>query len=211
MMKSIGFAGFSLLFGLWPVSGASGDPRDDALSAVLRCSGMSDKAQRLVCYDSAAVRVPGVLHAPPVSAPAGEPVASAAPSAPPPVAADRRHSSSFITRILGLESHRAPQTTPALFGSESIGNGGATAFPNPIAGDTVDRISARLTAYEFADGYMTVTLDNGQMWRQTQDSQPVGHLTKPARAYSAVIGRGNGNYAMKLGGLAGTISVRRIR
>ena len=209
-MKNVGFAGLSLLLGLWPACGASADPRDDALSAVLRCSDMSDKAQRLVCYDSAAVRVPGALRAPPVSAPAAEPVASTVPS-PPPVAADRRRSSSFITRILGLESKRAPQTTPAQFGSESIANGGATAFPNAIAGDTVDRISARLTAYEFADGYMTVTLDNGQMWRQTPDSQPVGHLTKPARAYSAVIGRGNGNYAMKLGGLAGTISVRRIR
>ena len=32
------------------------DPRDDALSAMLRCSGISDKAQRLACYDSAVVR-----------------------------------------------------------------------------------------------------------------------------------------------------------
>ncbi len=184
---------------------AQADLRDDALSEVLHCAGMGDKAQRLACYDSAAVRVPGALSAAaaPPAAPAG-----AASVAPPP---RKAKSGGFFSRILGLDNRRPPQTTVAQFGSESIANGGTAAFPRSITGDTVDRISARLTAYEFADGYVTVTLDNGQMWRQTPDSLPVGHLTKPARAYSAQIGRGGESYVLKLGGLAGTISVRRIR
>jgi hypothetical protein len=206
MMKNVVFVGLSLLLGLWPVGGANADARDDALVGVLRCSGMSDTVQRLACYDSAAVRVPGVLSAP--VAPVTSVVPAAAPGAPTP---RKPKSGGFFSRILGLDNRRPPQTTVAQFGSESIANGGATAFPRSVAGDAVDRIAARLTAYEFADGYMTVTLDNGQMWRQTPDSAPLGHLTKPARAYSAVIGRGSDNYAMKLDGLAGTVPVRRIR
>src|SRR5665213_2148166 len=79
MMKSPAFIGFAVLLA---ATGAMADPRDDALSAMLRCSGMGDKAQRLVCYDSAVVRVPGALNAPAAPA-APSQTASAAP--PPPV------------------------------------------------------------------------------------------------------------------------------
>ena len=57
-MKKIGFVA---LFSLLAVTGAKADPRDDALSAMLRCSGIADRAQRLACYDSASARAPGAL------------------------------------------------------------------------------------------------------------------------------------------------------
>ena len=56
-MRALGFAGLVLL----AATAASADPCDEALSAMLRCSGTGDKAQRLACYDSAVVRVPGAL------------------------------------------------------------------------------------------------------------------------------------------------------
>ena len=204
-MKNIVFAGLFLLF----AGAASADPRDDALVAVLRCSGMSDTVQRLACYDSVAVRVPGALSAP--VAPAASAAPAAAPAAVTP--APRKSKSSFFSRMLGLDNRRPPQTTAEQFGSESIANGGASAIPFGVAGDTVNQISARLTEYEFANGYVTVSLDNGQVWRQASSDQPLGHLSKPARAYVAVIrrGRSGDSYAMTLGNLAGTISVRRIR
>jgi hypothetical protein len=79
-------------------------------------------------------------------------------------------------------------------------------------GDTIDQISARLVNYQFVDGYVIVTLDNGQMWRESAGSEPLQHLARPALSYTAIIGRGGGgSYAMKLSGLAREIPVRRIR
>jgi hypothetical protein len=209
-MKSIGFAGLSLLFALLPAGGAIADPRDDALSAVLRCSNVSDKAQRLVCYDSAAVRVPGALRAPPVAAAAPAPAAALASAAPPPV--HRRRNSGFMSRLFGSGGpNRPPQTTVAQFGSESIANGGTHAYPNPMDEDTIDEITAHVTSYDLSTGYLVVTLDNGQVWRQVS-GDPVGYLERQAAAYSATISRGgSGAYDMKLSHFGRTLPVRRIR
>ncbi|HJS45580.1 MAG TPA: hypothetical protein VJ753_04185 [Rhizomicrobium sp.] len=196
-MRKVGFVGLFTL--LTTVTAAQADLRDDALAAVQRCSGVSDKAQRLACFDSAAVQVPGALNAPVT--------ASAEPARPQP-----RQRGNFFSRMLGLENQRPPQTTVAQFGSESIANGGMTAFPTKISGDTVHQIRARLTAYEFTGGYVTVTLDNGQVWRQSASDSPLGGLVKPAPSYAAAISRDRGgSYAMKLSGLAGTIAVRRLQ
>jgi hypothetical protein len=163
---------------------------------------MSDKAQRLTCYDSAVVRVPGALNAP--SAPA----ANAAPTA----VATKPHSGGFFSRVLGLEGpRRSPQTTAAQFGSESIGNGGSAAYPDAIDGDRIDAITAGLVSYELNGGYMTVTLDDGQIWRQVS-GEPVGHLRRPAASYVVTIGRGSaGAYSMKLSHFARALAVRRLR
>src|SRR5260221_13205069 len=106
-MKNTVFMGLFLLL----AGSANADPRDDALSAVLRCSGTSDKAQRLACYDSAAVRVPGALRAP-----SPPPVAVATAAAPAPVVR-RRRSSGFLDSIFGPGGpNRAPQTSAGQFG-----------------------------------------------------------------------------------------------
>ncbi len=192
-MKSPVFVGFVVLL---TASAAMADPRDEALSAMLRCSGMGDKAQRLVCYDSAVVRVPGALTA----------------SAAPPPAVHRQRNSSFIESLFGPGGpSRAPQTTPAQFGSESIANGGSRAYPIPMDGDTIDEITARLVSYDVSSGTMVVTLDNGQIWRQVT-GEPVGHLQRPAASYVVTIARGGaGAYSMKLSHFARTLAVRRLR
>jgi hypothetical protein len=204
MMKNAVFVGFAA--SLLAAGLARADPRDDALSAMLRCSGMGDKAQRLVCYDSAVVRVHGALNAPPVMAPPQQ-----AASAAPPVV-HRRRSSGFIASIFGPDGpSRAPQTTAAQFGSESIANGGRQAYPIPMDGDTIDEITAGLVSYEVDGGYMSVTLDNGQIWHQVS-GEPVGHLQRPAASYVVTIERGiAGAYAMKLSHFARTLPVRRLR
>jgi hypothetical protein len=214
-MKNIVFAGLFLL----PAASAQADPRDDALTAVLRCSGTSDKAQRLACYDSVVVRVPGALRAPATALPpvaaapvAAAPIAAASTmtaSAAPPV---RRHrNESFLDRWLGSGPSRAPQTTVAEFGSESIANGGKQAYPQPMDNDTIDEISARLANYDVSGGYLVATLDNGQIWRQVT-GEPVGHLQRSAASYTATISRGgSGAYSMKLSHFGRTLAVRRIR
>jgi hypothetical protein len=208
-MKRAGFAGLFLLF----AGGAHADPRDDALSAVLRCSGMSDKAQRLVCYDSAAVRVPGALRAPSPPTVAPPPVTATATAAPPAAAVYRRRGSGgFLDNIFGPGGpNRAPQTTAAQFGSESIANGGQKAYPIAMDQDTIDEISGRLVNYEVSTGFLVATLDNGQIWRQVS-GEPVGHLARPTASYVVTVSRGGaGAYSMKLSHFGRTLAVRRIR
>ncbi len=204
-MKSIGFVA---LFAFFAVTAAKTDPRDDALSAMLRCSGIADRAQRLACYDSASARAPGALNMP-SAAPV---MASAVPPPAPPVVPRRKRSSSFMDKLFGGGPKRAPQTTVAQFGSESIANGGGHAYPIAMDGDRIDQISARVVSYQFNEGYLIVNLDNGQVWRQTPDGNPIGRLSRPALAYSAVISRGSaGSYGMKLSDVARIVPVRRIQ
>jgi len=219
-MKKALFAGLFLL----PVA-AQADPRDDALTALLHCSRTGDKAQRLACYDSAVVRIPGALRAPmappiaaaptppPIAAAPLPPVASVlpAPDIPPPMRHTKR-SNGFLDKLFGPDGpKRAPQHTVAEFGSESVANGGTHAYPQAMDEDTIDGFSARLTNYDLGSGALIVTLDNGQVWRQVS-GDPVGRLQYGPSGYVATISRGgSGAYAMKLSHLGRTLPVRRIR
>jgi len=227
MKKSLIFAGLLALPAV-----AQADPRDDALLAMLRCSGLGDKQQRLACYDSGVLRVQGALrapvYAPPAYAPSGPPVAaapvvaapiaaapvimaSAPPAAgvPPPVRHIKRKG--FLDRIFGPdEPPRGPQRTVADFGSESIANGGTRASPRAMDGDTIDAFSARLTSYDLSGGDLVVTLDNGQVWRQV-GGDPVGHMQFAAPRYVATLSRGySGAYTLKLSNSGLSLPVRRI-
>jgi hypothetical protein len=200
-MKNAGFIGLFVVLAAMP---AQADPRDDTLSAMLRCSGIGDKTQRLACYDGAMGSASAALTTAPPA------VAASAVPPPAPTIAPRRHRD-FMDRMFGSsDSDRAPQTTVAEFGSESIANGGARAFPNPMYGDTIDQISSRLIRYEIHDGFITVSLDNGQVWRQVS-GDPTPALARPALSYVVTIARGKaGVYRMKLGHFA-LIAVRRTR
>jgi len=216
-MKNVIFVGLFLL-----PAAALADPRDDALSQVLRCSAMNDKGQRLACYDSAAVRASGALRAPsaasvtmaaPVPAPMTAPVTaiSSAPDIPPPVR-HKRQGDGFFEKLFGPGGpKRKPQKTVAEFGSESVANGGAHAYPQPMDDDAIDGFSARLADYDLSGGPLIVTLDNGQVWRQVS-GEPVGHLQYAAASYVATISRGgSGAYVLKLNRVGRTFLVRRIR
>lgn len=215
MIRNAAFIGVFLL----AATSAMADPRDDALSQVLRCSGMGDKGQRLACYDSAAVRASGAMRAPaaapiaPMVAPMPAPVvtASAAPDVPAPVP-HRRHSNGFLEKLFGPEGpKRTPQRTVAEFGSESIANGGTHAYPQPMDEDGIDAISGRLISYDLSGGFLVATLDNGQVWKQVS-GEPVGHLQYAAANYVATISRGDsGAYVMKLNRVGQSLLVRRIR
>lgn len=181
---------------------ANADPRDDALAAMQRCSTLDDRDKRLGCFDATIARAP--VTASVDAAPAPPAMASTPPQRP--------RTGGFLSAIFGDGLSRDPQTTVAAFGSESIANGGQHASPIAIHGDTISQIKARLVAASFASGYITVTLDNGQVWRQTASADAIGSLGKPASSYTAVIARGNfdGSYAMRLSGIARLIAVRRI-
>jgi len=191
---------------------AFADARDDALAAMQRCSTVSDRDKRLGCFDATIARAPAGIAAPYAAPRAAAPVAAMA-AASPPQPPHRERNSGFMAGLFGDGPARAPQTSVAQFGSESIANAGAKAYPIPRDGDTIDAVSGRVTDYQIDGGFLTLTLDNGQVWRQTPGANPVGHLTRAASAYSAMIERGsiNGSYTLHLAGRAGVIAVRRIR
>src|SRR4051812_20297752 len=110
-MKNIVFAA---VFVSGIAESASADPRDEALSAMLRCSGISDRAQRLSCYDSAVLRAPGALNTLSNSAPAAPPALVATSAVPPPAPAvvpRKKRNNGFMDRLFGAGPKRAPQTT----------------------------------------------------------------------------------------------------
>ena len=123
-----------------------------------------------------------------------------------------RHSNGFLDKLFGPDGpKRAPQRTVAEFGSESIANGGAHAYPQAMDEDAIDAISGRLASYDLSGGFLVATLDNGQVWRQVS-GEPLGHLQYAASRYVATISRGgSGAYVMKLNGVGRGLPVRRIR
>jgi hypothetical protein len=204
-MKSVGFAG---LFVLLAAGAVQADSQTDVLQAMLHCSATADRGARLACYDEAVLRAPGALTRPALGAPpAPSPAASPAPQPAPVLHRER----GFIGAIFGPSITRPPQTTVAQFGSESIASGGTKAYPGPLDADTLDEITARLVSYDIQGGFLVVTLDNGQVWRQVSGA-PVGTLANPAASYRVTIGRGLADtYSMKLSHFGRTLAVRRIR
>ena len=184
---------------------AAADPRDDAVSAVLRCTGIANVQARLVCYDGAALQLRSVV---------GSPLVAAAPMPPPAPPRVSRRSGGFLSGLFGSSGPaRPPQTTIQQFGSEGIAARGEYAHPAHQFGDTIDAISEKLISYQFSgDNRLIVYLENGQEWIQIPGGDPVEPPTRPAYSYTAEIRRGpDGAYLMRLSGILKVIYVRRRR
>jgi len=119
---------------------------EDVAAAVRACRGESDAAARLACYDRAVDRAqqPAAKAAPAPKAEA--PAAAAAAAAPAAAAAAATTEDNFgrERQIQAQEQKRQQAEARALGELEA----------------TVTHIETRM------DGLMTITLDNGQVWRQ---------------------------------------------
>jgi hypothetical protein len=191
----------ALLFVLCSSSAALAQSREDAMAAVLRCTGISDNAVRLACYDRAAGQTRSALAKPEIVAP------------PPPAATndeDTDGAGHWLDKTFGTVPDRAPQTSVAQFGSETLTS--RFAQPGHIRGDTINVIHARMTRYAFAGGMITVWLDNGQVWRQIPGGDALGSLSRPALSYNVEIARSwGGAYVMTIGGVHHKLNVLRIK
>jgi hypothetical protein len=81
-------------------------------------------------------------------------------------------------------------------------------------GRHVDRITSRMTAYEFGhfNKIFTVTLANGQVWRQLSGDTSYAHWTKPAGAYTVTIRHGAfRSYNLQVKDLPAIFKVERVR
>ena len=145
---------------------AFADSRGDVLARLSHCDAVADGRAWLDCYYAAAQPQRSELGLPPApQAPAFESLfvrpispgqvalAPRAPAAPPARSENDDDSPSFFS-VFG-----APYKVPP----DQFGLVNAKAGP----GLNVDRIVEKLSSYTFAAGNFTVTLANGQVWRQT--------------------------------------------
>ena len=162
-----------------------------------QCAAIDDSVARLACYDAA--NPP--LHPARASTPSNT---------------DKERDSDHRAwydpgRIFGTSP--AQQTQPEQFGSESlkppVNDGSNSAPPRP---EPIESISAGVTDYTIDSlGHFVVVLDNGQVWKQSQNDNDHARFRKN-RPNAAVISRGLlGGYGLVLNDGVASYTVRRIK
>lgn len=155
----------SILVLLMAVSSAAvADTREDVLSGIARCGAIADDHAWLNCLYGAAQPMRGKLGLPP--APASQ--TALVPTASPPAGS-----------VTALQPAPLPQKPEKRSGIFNYMFGGQ---------QLVDQMS--LKAYRFdVRGLFTITLSNGQVWQQTDDSK-LAHWRAPASRYIVSIRQG---------------------
>jgi hypothetical protein len=231
--------GFLLLFAAALVAAAPAQARgrDDVMAGAYRCGGIADDRKWLDCYYGAAQPVRAALGLPPApeaqlrlaATPlaGGEPrngkvrgEAMAGASRCYLVTDNRQWLNCYynavqpVRSLLGLAAAAKP--VPAEVPAFAV----RKASPTPLGGlsdwlggSNNQRIVAHLQSYEFDRyGIFSVTLDNGQLWRQESGDTVYAHWKKPAAGYTAVISRGAlGSIDLRLQGEPHIFKVRRLK
>jgi hypothetical protein len=81
-----------------------------------------------------------------------------------------------------------------------------------LLGQSDFHMAARMASYDFnRSGHFTVTLANGQQWRQVEGDTTVAQWRKPAAAYLVnITGGALGSYNLAVKGLSGKFKVHRV-
>lgn len=164
-----------------------GDPRlrDDVMSAVLRCYAVPEDRQWLDCFYGAAQPVRTHLGLSP------------GPQAP------------AMNISAPVDQPMVQNPMPDAMAQDQFG---LAAAPRPMARN-VDHITARMTAYDFTRfKIFTVTLSNGQIWRQLSGDITYAHWDKPPASYMVTISRGAfGSFNLQVKGLPSVFKVARLK
>jgi hypothetical protein len=137
-------------------------PRDDVLYGISRCGGIAEDRTWLDCVYGAAQPMRAQLGLPPAPAAQQKLVPPAMPGMAAPsfgggVAAEPAYRPGFISRLLTPEVAK-------------------------------DEPPTTLKSYKFdGAGFFTVTLANGETWRQDGSDTAAAHWNKPAQTYKAQI------------------------
>jgi hypothetical protein len=172
---------------------AAADPRQDMLAGISRCAGLPDDRTFLDCVYGAAQPMRAELGLQPAP--------------------------SFQTRLVppapGRQALPPPMTSaspPPMVASapppQQKANG---LFGNLFNGGTEE--TTRMASYSFNPrGFFTVTLDNGQVWRQrTNDMTFAQWGAKPADYYVTVRAQTTGGYSLSVRGDDGLYQVELVR
>ena len=202
--------------------------RDDVMAGVFRCAAIGDTRLWLDCYYGAAQPVRAQLGLPPVPAAQARLALSPPAGGPTGDTTARYQVMSAILRCNNLTDDRQwldcyyavaqpvraeLGLSPAPQARAPIENGPRTAVPGPApTPHAVDPQWSRMTSYSFNRyGAFTVTLANGQVWRQLSGDTDFAHWTKPAPAYAARITRGAlGSFNLKVKGRSEAFKVEQI-
>lgn len=199
---------------------AMADSRDLVLDRMSRCYALTDTRQYLECLYGASQPLRNELGLPPAPqaatfaglfarpAPQTAHMPSAAPVAAPPARVPQQTSSErsmFSGLIAGAVGMKTTMVPPEQFGLRN-------ARPGP--GPNVDHITARMAQYSFdrTSGHFTVTLDNGQVWRQQNGDEHNPTWNKPAATYVTTISYGaGGSYNLTIATEREPYKVTRLR
>jgi hypothetical protein len=177
------------------VSPVMADPRQDTLAGISRCAGLPDDRTFLDCVYGAAQPLRAELGLPP--APGFQiqlvpPAPGARAMMPPPIAA--APSASVPARVASAP----PPKTDGLFGNLF---------------DNGSEETLRMASYNFNPrGLFTVTLSNGQVWRQrANDTAFATWGAKPGDYYATVRAQTTGGYSLSVRGDDGLYQVEPVR
>jgi len=157
-------------------------PAQDLPASAANCAGIADDRARLACYDGLAARAK-TGAAPAVSSSAPVPVT--APAAPP------------ASKVESFGAETIRQTTPAKIAEK--------------AAEEREEIRAKVTVVALSySKHFTVTLDNGQIWRQIEADSDLARSLKSGN--TVVISRGIfGSYNLVIEGRnTALFKVRRV-
>ena len=216
---------------------ASARPRDEVMSSAYRCAPVGDSRQWLDCYYGAAQPVRAALGLKPAPADQLR-LVSAPPAGQPRDLEIRDQVISQATACREFPDdwawldcyYGAAQPMRAALGLAPAAQAMASAAPrDPVSpspvlpqprqsrrddGESalpagVDHVDVRMASYSFSKtGWFTVTLTNGQVWRQVEGDTDQAHWKKPAGAYVAHITPGFlKSYNLQVRGLPGKYKV----
>ncbi len=201
--------------------------RDDVMSNAFRCAAIGDTRTWLDCYYGAAQPAREALGLSP--APAGQTRLVAEPPRSPVAAGDAELRDRVLSQAFACKDaaddrqwlncyYAAAQPARARLGLATTvppppAPFGVRAAPVSEIPDSADHIATAMTSYSFDRyGIFTVTLANGQVWKQVAGDTSFAHWTKPAASYRIRLSHGAlGSYDLAVAGSAGLYKVRRIR
>jgi len=210
-------------------------PRDDVMAGAFRCASIGDSKVWLDCYYGAAQPVRAALAMQP--APAAQVKLASAPPAGSPGPADigvRDDVMSGAFRCNGQADDRqwlncyygaaqpmrarlglsaAPQRIMPVPVPVPVQQFGKAPPPLATIPANVDHVSANMQSYAFDKlGWFTVTLDNGQVWKQVHGDTDFAKWKKPAASYQVRVSRGFLNsFSLQVKGQPGLFKVLRVQ
>jgi hypothetical protein len=210
------------------IPAAQARPRDDVMSGAFRCASIADTRIWLDCYYGAAQPLRAALSMPPVPSAQARLAAQppAGPVAPSDIAMrDQVMSEAFRCNRLAAERQWLECYYAAANGARtrlglSVSAGAAvkpgTPLPQPSAASLkapARENASRMRSYSFDRyGIFTVTLENGEVWRQISGDSSFARWNEPAQRYAVRITRGVlGSYNLQVRNSPGLFKVRPVR
>ncbi len=166
----------ALIAGLLPGLAQAGT-RDDVVQGIVRCGAIADDRQWLDCIYGAA-----------------QPMRAQLGLSPAPAAQQKLVPAQGYGTLPGYGGTPMPvprATASAPPPTEYVRPTSRGMFDGLLGEANVPTIVSRIASYEFdRNGIFTVTLVNGQIWRQLPDETHLAHWNKPATTYTVSISPG---------------------